>query len=81
MSDYAYVDECARKAHASVAKLESLLLREPHNRAAEINLKGMMKRAQQVSEELERLSAINHIEVGPSVDRRRRKAGSLEMSE
>jgi hypothetical protein len=63
MSDYAYVADRAKKAHASVAKLESLLLREPDNRAVQINLKGMMKRALQASEELERLAAVNRIEV------------------
>ena len=63
MSDYAFVAERAKKAHASVAKLEALLLREPKNRAVQINLKGMQKRAQQASEELEYLAAINRVEV------------------
>lgn len=63
MSDYAFVAERAKKAFASVARLESELARNPEDRAILINLSAMRRLAEQARLELERLAVANHIEV------------------
>lgn len=63
MSDYAYVADRAKKAFASVARLESAIQRNPKDRAAAINLASMRRLAEQATAEMERLAALNHIEV------------------
>lgn len=63
MSDYAFVAERAKKTFASVARLESRFESNPDDRATEVNLAAMRKMAAQAREELERLAAINHIEI------------------
>lgn len=66
----AFLADRAKKAHASVAKLEALLLREPDNRAIQINLRGMRKHALQISKEMERLAAANLIDDGHGTEDR-----------
>lgn len=63
MSDYAYVADRARKAFASVAKLEAALARSPNDIALQINYRSMKRVANRAQEELESLSASNFIEV------------------
>jgi hypothetical protein len=63
MSDYAFVADRAKKAFASVARLESALMQKPHDRALSTNLASMRRLADQARTELERLAAFNQIEV------------------
>lgn len=63
MSDYAFVAERAKKAFASVARLEQRLQRNPLDRITLVNLSAMRKMAQQARDEMERLAGINQIEV------------------
>ena len=63
MSDYAFVADRARKAFASLSKLESAVERNPEDVSLQINLSSMRRVAAQARAELERLSAINHIEI------------------
>jgi len=63
MSDYAYVADRAKKAFASVARLEGALARKPSDRGLSINLASMRRMAEQARLELERLAEVNNIEV------------------
>lgn len=63
MSDYAYVADRAKKAFASVSKLEAMLLREPESRAIQMNLSGMRKMAAQARTDMENLARQNFIEI------------------
>ena len=63
MSDYSYVADRAKKAFASISKLESLLQKEPDNRAALVNLSGMRRMAAEANAEMERLAQINQIDI------------------
>ncbi|MBZ9726815.1 hypothetical protein LB554_23005 [Mesorhizobium sp. CO1-1-11] len=63
MSDYSYVADRAKKAHASVSRLEAALQRAPQDRGLQINLASMRRLAEQARSDLNRLAAINHIEV------------------
>ena len=63
MSDYAFVADRAKKVFASVSRLENRLAERPSDRAVQINLSAMRKQALQVQEELERLAALNQMEI------------------
>lgn len=63
MSDYAYVAEHARKIFASVSRLENELEKNPESWSVRRNLRSMQKLAVQARAELERLAALNKIEV------------------
>ena len=63
MSDYAYVADRARKAFASVARLESELQSRPKDVGLSINLASMRRMAEQARSEMERLAALNKIEI------------------
>jgi hypothetical protein len=63
MSDYAYVADRAKKAFASVARLENALARKPDDRATSINLASMKRMAEQARKDLMRLAEANRIEV------------------
>lgn len=63
MSDYGYVSDRAKKAFATVARLEGECARSPGNRALSINLASMRRVAEQARLELERLAAYNQIEI------------------
>lgn len=63
MSDYAFVAERAKKAFASVARLELALAQNPDDKGIAINLSSMRRVAEQARVELERLAQINCIEV------------------
>jgi len=63
MSDYAFVAERAKKAFASVARLESALARDPNDHAISVNLASMRRFAEQARLEMERLAAVNQIEI------------------
>lgn len=63
MSDYAYVADRAKKAFASVARLESALVHKPEDRALSMNLTSMRRMAERAHEELVRLAEANQIEV------------------
>ncbi|MCG8271554.1 hypothetical protein MIC97_08570 [Aquamicrobium sp. NLF2-7] len=63
MSDYSYVADRAKKAYASVSRLEAALQREPENRGLQVNLASMRRLAEQARSDLNRLAALNHIEV------------------
>ncbi len=63
MSDYAFVADRAKKVFASVSRLESRLAERPSDRAVQINLSAMRKLAIQVREEMERLAALNQMEI------------------
>lgn len=63
MSDYAYVADRAKKAFASVSKIEAALQRAPDDVALQINLRSMKRVADRALDELEKLAALNFIEV------------------
>lgn len=63
MSDYAYVADRAKKAFASVARLENALAMNPGDRGLSINLTSMRRAAEEARKELARLAEINKIEV------------------
>lgn len=63
MSDYAYVAERARKAFATVARLEHALEKSPSDKNILLNLSAMRKMADQAQNELLRLAEINRIEI------------------
>lgn len=54
MSDYAFVADQTKKVFATVAKLESELVRRPSDRGLSINLTSMRRRADQARIELAR---------------------------
>jgi hypothetical protein len=63
MSEIASVVERARKAFATVARLEDAITRAPLDRSLHLNLAAMNKMATDARQQLMRLSEINHIEV------------------
>ena len=63
MSDYAYVADKASKAFASVSRLEDALSKSPDDPALQLNLRSMRHRAAQALLEMERLAALNSIEI------------------
>lgn len=63
MSDYASVVERARKAFASVARLEAELARAPDNPGLQVNLAAMNKLAQQSQQQLMSISEHQRVEV------------------
>lgn len=63
MSEYSYVADRAKKAFASVSRLEAALQRAPNNRGLQVNLASMRRLADDSRAELLRLAEINHIEV------------------
>lgn len=63
MSDYASVVERARKAFASVARLEAELTRAPNNSGIQVNLAAMRKLAERGEQQLLSLSEFQRVEV------------------
>lgn len=63
MSEYASAVERARRAFASVSRLEGALAHAPSRRDLQTNLAASQKLAHQAQEQLLRLSEIRHIEV------------------
>lgn len=63
MSDYGYVVERARKAQASVSRLEQALARNPKDDSLRVNLAAKQKLARRAEEQFQRLAEINQIEV------------------
>ncbi|WP_192246317.1 hypothetical protein [Mesorhizobium silamurunense] len=63
MSDYAYVAERARKAFASVSRLEQALEKSPTDKSLLLNISAMRRLAEQAQAELLSLAARNRIEI------------------
>ncbi|MBJ6124777.1 hypothetical protein [Microvirga splendida] len=63
MSDYAFVADRARRAFASVARLESALARAPEDSSIQINLAAKRKLARQAQEQLYVVAERNQIEI------------------
>lgn len=71
MSDYAYVADRAKRAFASVARLENELVKRPGDRSLSINLTSMRRLAQQAQIEMERLAEMNQIELKTPSERQK----------
>ena len=63
MSNYSHIIEQAKKSFSSVARLESLLEREPFNAAVQTNLIGMRRKALADKVAMESLAASSRVEV------------------
>lgn len=63
MSDYASVIERARKAFASVSKLESALTRDPNNIALQVNLAASLKLARKSELQIQEFAKYQRIDV------------------
>jgi hypothetical protein len=63
MSDYGFVADRAKRAYASVARIESDLMRAPGDQGLMTNLSSMRRVAERARDELERIAAANSIEV------------------
>lgn len=63
VSDYASVAERARRAFASISRMESALAHSPDDPTLQINLAARMKHARQLQEELRQLAQIRHVEL------------------
>lgn len=63
MSDYAYVADQARRAFASVARLERALAEYPERRDIQLHLDAERKRARRADEQMRVLAEYNHLEV------------------
>lgn len=63
MSDYAFVADRAKKAFASLARMEDAVARDPKDRAAAFNLVSVRRAAERARADFERLAEINRIEV------------------
>lgn len=63
MSDYAYVADKAKKAFASLSSLERAVARAPSDKGLQINLMSVRRFAEQARQEMERLAALNFIDV------------------
>lgn len=63
MSDFASVVEQARRAFASVARLESALTRDPSNVALQVNLSASRKLARKSEEQLRQISEYQRVDL------------------
>jgi hypothetical protein len=63
MLAYVSAVDRARRAFASVARLEDALARDPQSASLQINLAAQMKLARQAEEQLLRLAELSHVEV------------------